>query len=98
MATAKVKHVYAGPKDPLTGEMIEEPVYVHVDYPRMLYHPDYDGWPASGKMFETAEGVAEALADGWVKTPVDKGIVTAPSREQIEADKLAAIKAKAKGK
>lgn len=95
MAIAKVKHVYYGPKDPVTGEMIEEPTYVHQNLPRMLFHPDYDGWPNSGKMFDTEEAVAEALGDGWVKSPAEKGITTAPSLAQLEAEKLAAIKANA---
>ena len=95
IAVAKVKHVYVGPKDPETGEMMEEPVYVHQELPRMLYHPDYEGWPTSGKVFETEEAVAEALADGWVKTPADRGVLTAPSKEQLEEQKLAEIKAKA---
>ena len=95
MAVAKVKHVYAGPKDPETGEMMEEPVYVHQDLPRMLFHPDYDGWPRAGKMFATEDEVASALADGWVKSPAEHGVITEPSREQMEAEKLAAIRAKA---
>lgn len=94
MAVAKVKHVYQGPKDPNTGEMLEEPVYVHQDLPRMLYHPEYPGFPRDGKVFETEEAVAEALADGWFKSPGDAGVITEPSREQSEAIKLAEIKAK----
>ena len=95
MAVAKVKHVYVGPKDPVTGEMMEEPVYVHQELPRMMYHPDYEGWPRVGKVFHTEEEVADALAAGWVKSPADAGVITEPSLEQIEEQKLAEIKAKA---
>ena len=96
MAVAKVKHVYVGPKDPETGEMMEEPVYVHKNVPAMLYHPEWPGWPTAGKVFDTEQEMAEALADGWMKSPADAGVLTAPSLEQLEEQKLAEIKAKAK--
>ena len=80
MAVAKVKHVYVGPKDPTTGEMIEEPVYVHKNVPAMLYHPEWPGWPTAGKVFDTEQEMAEALADGWMKSPADAGVDCAVAR------------------
>lgn len=94
MAVAKIKHVYVGPKDPVTGEMMDEPVYSHQEYPRTLYHPDYAGWPREGKVFEDEDAVAAALKEGWLKTPADAGIILEPSREQLEEMKMAEFKAK----
>lgn len=101
MAAGKTKHVFAGPKDPETGEMLDEPVYVHQEYPRTLYHPDYTGWPTVGKVFADEAAVAAALADGWVRNPGELGEFTAPSQEQMQAKSDAEFEARrksAKGK
>ena len=97
MAAGKLVHKYFGPKDKVTGEMMEEPTYAHQSLPAMLYHPEWAGWPLNDRVFNTDEEVADALKDGWVKSPADLGEVTCPSQEQLDEIKFAAIK-KGKGK
>ena len=94
MATGKIKHVYAGPKNKETGEMEDEPVYVHQEYPRTLYHPEFKGWPKEGKPVHDDAELAKALADGWVRNPAELGEFTCPSQEQIQAKETAAFEAR----
>jgi len=94
MAIGKIKHVYFGPKDPETGEPAEEPVYVHQEYPRTLYHPDWPGFPREGKVFDDEAAVTAALADGWVRNPADADAITEPSQDQLRAIEEAKFAAK----
>ena len=80
--------VYFGPKDPDTGERLEEDPYLHEEYPKWLYHP-------------TAEPIMVASLDEhatldkeWKEKPY--GPMTHPSADDILKVKLEAAKAKAK--
>lgn len=97
MATSKpTRHVYFGPKDPNTGEMMEEPLYVHQEFPKTLYRDDGDGG------FETVVAVSaaevESLGKEWVDSPAKLGFVTHPDQASIkakaEADRASRLKAK----
>ena len=80
---------YFGPKDPDTGEMLEEPEYEHTAYPKIMYHPDGDTIEVS------SEDEHAALGAEWKETPY--GGLTHPSAEDIKAERLAKLTAK-KGK
>lgn len=96
MATAKVptsrppQRAYFGPKDPQTGEMLPEEPYVHVEYPRSMFHKDF------GDVVINSDEELEALGPGWSKTHF--GPPHAPSQEEIQAMRRAEITAKLKGK
>lgn len=88
MAAGKVPHVYFGPKD-INGEALPEPVYIHQDWPKCLYHktkaPD-------GMVFASeAEVLDLALDSDWVDSPAKFGVVSAPSQEQLRAQKLGTL-------
>lgn len=92
MAVGTIKHVYFGPIDKDTGERSQEmPTYVHQDYPKVLYHPEWDGFPFEGRTVAN-EAEAVALMDrGWAESPADFGVETAPSQESVAAAKIAAL-------
>ena len=80
------RHVYFGPKDPNTGQMQDEPVYTHQEFPRMLYRKKPDGVIAAG-IVKNAEEMATMIEQGWETTPAAFGLVTAPSFDQVQAAK-----------
>lgn len=92
MAVGTIKHVYFGPIDPETGERSQEmPHYAHQEYPKVLYHPEWEGFPFSGRTVAN-EAEAVALMDrGWADSPADFGVETAPSPESVAAAKIAAM-------
>lgn len=93
----KAPHVYYGPKDPETGQMVE-PTYTHQEYPKMLYLADEEA--ESGFVHKTAKDEAEHKAleeQGYVEDLASLDIVTCPSTEQIEAAKDAERAAKRGG-
>lgn len=79
------RHMFFGPKDPATGQMIEEPVYVRdrtnpaQDFPRMLY--TLIGNKISGQQVHSQDE-QDALGEGWFDSPAAFGAVTAPTFEQ----------------
>jgi len=83
------RHVYFGPKDLQTGQMQDEPAYVHVEWPRMMYRKD------NGKVIaRIVNSPVEFNAleqSGWEKTLEAVGIINAPSQEQILAAAGASI-------
>jgi hypothetical protein len=78
------RHVYFGPKDPQTGEMLDEPVYVHQEYPRAYYAKSEDGQKIIARLVYSDED-RDTLPSGWVKMPGDLGFIGAPSIEQAAA-------------
>lgn len=83
------KMVFFGKKDPVTGEMEEDPRedYVYQEYPRAMYHKDHP--PVQ---IESDDDLAElnAMEPGWSKTPLE---ITCPSADQ--AAELARARAEA---
>ncbi len=77
---------YFGPKDPETGERLDEPVYEHYDYPKTLYHPHAE------PITVASEDEHAALDKEWRETPY--GDETHPSAETVLARKVAAASAK----
>lgn len=86
------RHVYFGPKDPNTGQMADEPVYVRTpgdpaqEFPRMLYK--LDGEKITASLVNGEDELTKALSEGWKKSPADLGHYNAPSFEQAQAAKL----------
>jgi hypothetical protein len=78
------KRAYFGPKD-ANGEMIDEPVYVHVEFPRAMYL--LEGNRMIVDLANDQEGKDALVAEGFRLTPGDWGIFTAPSVEQINEEK-----------
>ena len=76
------RHVYFGKKDPQTGQMEDEPTYVHQEYPRMLY-AKREGRVVARVV--NSAGERNALGDGWETTPAKFGILTAPSFDELLA-------------
>ena len=77
---------YFGPRDPDTGERLEEPEYIHQDFPKCVYHES-----AEPVVVDDEDALA-ALGPGWAETPF--GPMTHPSAEDILKAKLATVKAK----
>lgn len=79
------RHVYFGPKDPATGQQIDEPVYVRdktnpeQDFPRFLYA--LVGGKIKGQKV-SSQAEQDALGPDWRDTPAVYGAVTAPTFEQ----------------
>lgn len=82
------KHVYFGPKDPDTGEMLPEPEYEYKEYPRMMYMRE--GRKVRAILVNDDEEKEVALKDGFKLSPGECGLITAPSFEQVQAAKRAA--------
>jgi hypothetical protein len=82
------RHVYFGPKDPETGQMADEPVYAHQDYPRHMYAAKDGGGVRAIQVNSKDE--EDALGEEWHYSPAKFGVLTAPSIEQLQAAKLAA--------
>lgn len=76
---------YFGPKDE-DGERLEEPEYVHQEYPKCLYHPTLDS------VIVGNEDEHAALGSEWKEVPY--GPMSHPSQEDILAAKIAATKKK----
>jgi hypothetical protein len=72
-------HVYFGRKLP-NGKMEKEPVYVHRDYPRMMYYKMKDGSLDVREVQNEEE--QDALGKGWVTSAAELGVITCPSFEQ----------------
>lgn len=72
-------HKFFGKKLP-NGKTEKEPVYSHVEYPRMMYAEKNDRLVAK---IVHSEAEMLSLGDGWKKTPADFGVITAPSFEQM---------------
>lgn len=85
------KHVYFGKKLD-DGTLEDEPKYEYVEYPRMLYKK-VDG-KVSAKVVENDTDRDDSLADGWVKNPMECGVITAPSFEEAQAIKANEAKKK----
>lgn len=85
------RHVFFGKKDPSTGKMAKEPVYVHQAYPKMLFKLE------SGRIRVTIVDAERAhkihQKDGWAESPAEFGYIGAPSQEQILDAKEAAYTA-----
>jgi hypothetical protein len=91
------RHVFFGKKDPNTGQMEAEPVYVHLSYPKMLYKPNAAGRLAAIVVKDDVEHKAK-IAEGFKESPADFGVVTAPSFEQHQAMKASDEASKAAAK
>ena len=62
------------------GKMEKEPIYVHQEYPRLMY-----SLAAPGKIVaRIAHNAADlrALGEGWEKTPAAFGYISAPSHDE----------------
>lgn len=98
MAYKPPRHVYFGPKDPATGEPMDEPVYYHQHFPKAMFRLDDDG-NVESRTFVTQEAL-DAAGDEWVDSPAKLGVTTHPSQEELEAKreaeraKVRAMKAK----
>jgi len=72
------KMVYFGPKDPVTGDPVEDPreSYVYQEYPRAMYHPELE--PVQ---IDNDEDLAELkeMDPLWQKLPFG---ITHPDKEQ----------------
>lgn len=90
---------YFGKKDE-RGRMIKEPLYVHQEYPRMVYA--LRDKKIVAKIVQSEEALL-ALGEGWEKSPAAFGYIGAPSfdqanqlrterAEQTEAEESAATK------
>ena len=88
------RHVFFGKKDPNTGKMAKEPVYVHQEFPKMLYKAE-DGRIRVTQV-DSDRSAKVHLKDGWSESPEEFGLITAPSQEQILDAKEAAIAARAR--
>lgn len=87
MAAGVLKHVYFGPRDPITGDMMEEPRYEHQNYPRAMYHES-----GEVEIVNSAEEQA-ALGSTWADSPAAFGVETHPSAASLKAERMAKIKA-----
>jgi hypothetical protein len=72
-------HKYFGKKLP-NGKMEKEPLYVHQEFPRMMY--TQKNGKVSAKIVRNQEEL-DSLGDGWAKNPIAFGLITAPSFEQL---------------
>lgn len=75
------RHVYFGPKDPNTGRMAKEPVYVHQQWPMFLYRKNGERVQAT---VVNSPAQRQALGTDWHDTPEKLGMITAPSFEQLQ--------------
>lgn len=73
-------HVHFGRKLE-NGKREKEPVYVHQEYPRMVYAKPADKIIAK---IVNSDDELKALGEGWEKSPAAFGLITCPSFEQIE--------------
>lgn len=79
------RHVFFGPKDPTTGQMIPEPVYVRdptdqtQNYPCIRYKLE-EGKIKAAKALTQEEELA--LGPGWEDSPAAFGAITAPTFAQ----------------
>lgn len=74
------RKVFFGKKNE-RGQMEKEPVYVHQEFPRMIYK-----WQEEKIIANIVHNQKEkdaALADGWEVSLAEMGVITAPSHEQI---------------
>lgn len=77
------RHVFFGKKDPETGDMEVEPVYVHQELPRLIYKPHATEQKLVAKLVYTQPELDKLLDEGWGKNPGEFGVITSPSFEQI---------------
>jgi hypothetical protein len=78
------RHVYFGKKGE-DGMMQDEPVYVYQKFPSMLYK--LNGEKLMAAIVQNEEELSKRTADGWKDSPEAFGILTAPSFDQINAQK-----------
>jgi hypothetical protein len=78
------KHVYFGKKLP-SGKMEKEPVYVHQEFPLMLYGVS-DGRVRALIVHNEAEREAK-MAEGYARNPAAFGVVTCPTLQEVIAAK-----------
>lgn len=71
-------HKYFGKKLP-NGKTEKEPVYIHQEYPRLMY-AQIDGKIKAKEV--KSEEEKNALGAGWEKTYAVFGLITAPSFEE----------------
>lgn len=72
------------------GEYIETP-YIHVEYPKMKYHPDYVHEQKPGTAYGFTESAQlvnnpeeeKALGTDWKDTPGEVGKITAPDAKTV---------------
>ena len=72
-------HKFFGRRQP-NGKMEKEPVYVHQEYPRLMYSLAAPG-KIVARIVQSAADVAD-LGEGWEKTPAAFGYISAPSHEE----------------
>ena len=63
-----------------SGKMEKEPVYVHQEYPRLMYSLAAPG-KIIARIAHSAADVA-GLGEGWEKTPAAFGYISAPSHDE----------------
>jgi hypothetical protein len=78
-------HKFFGKKLP-NGKMEKEPVYTHIEYPRMVYSEKNDRIVAK---IVHSDAELMSLGDGWKKNPAEFGVITQPSWEQMQMLKKA---------
>lgn len=90
------RHVFFGSRDPVTGKMSKEPVYTHKSLPAMLYR--MEGGLLRAQVAQDEPDLKRLLAAGWSGDLASLGVITAPSRAQIEEsaelDRMVAAEAK----
>jgi len=62
--------------------MEDEPVYLHQEYPKMIYK--IVGEKLTAAIVNNDEELSKKTADAWVASPALLGILTAPSFDQIK--------------
>ena len=72
-------HKFFGKRMP-NGKMEKEPVYVHQEYPRLMY--SQVGANKLVARIVKSDAEVAALGEGWEKTPAAFGYINAPSREE----------------
>ena len=72
-------HKYFGKKLP-NGKTEKEPIYAHIEYPRLMYSLKNNKIVA--KMVRS-DAERDSLGEDWKKTPGDFGYLTAPSFDQV---------------
>lgn len=70
------------------GKTEKEPIYVHQEYPRLVY--SLQGEKIVARMIYS-DTELEKLGDGWEKNPSAFGYISAPSWEQMQAAREKAV-------
>jgi hypothetical protein len=92
------RHVYFGPRDPVTGDLAPEPTLntghgPYIPYPKHVYRKKADGNLQVRQVNSDAEWESLGRKE-WKSSPAELGVITAPSWEQNQAAQAAAVASK----